>query len=399
MRWQDLARYAFGSVRAHRQRSLLTALGIAVGIAAVLLLTSIGSGVQRFVLAEFTQFGTNLIAIAPGKTTTAGISGALVSNVRPLSLDDAAALAQLPDVLASVALVQGNAAVEFGRYSRRVMVIGAGHQAPDLWQMYPALGRFLPDDDPLGARAFAVLGAKLRKELFAAASPLGKRVRIGGERYRVIGVMEPKGQLLGFDLDDTVYIPSARAMAMFNLTSLHEIDLLFRAGSDGNAVAESARQLLIQRHGTDDVTITTQEQMMDVLGDILAVLTAAVGALGGISLVVGAIGILTIMTIAVRERRGEIGLLRALGARRGQVLGLFVAEAVLLASLGGLAGLLIGAGGAQLIGLVAPDLPVHTPWQYVLGAEAGAALIGLLAGGYPAWRAARLDPLEALRAE
>jgi len=399
MRWQDLARYAFGSVRAHRQRSLLTALGIAVGIAAVVLLTSIGSGVQRFVLAEFTQFGTNLIGIAPGKTTTAGISGALVSNVRPLSMDDAAALAHLPNVLASVALVQGNAAVEFGRRSRRVMVIGAGHDGPDLWQMYPALGRFLPDDNPLNARAFAVLGAKLRKELFGAASPLGERVRIGGERYRVIGVMEPKGQLLGFDLDDTIYIPTARAMAMFNLASLHEIDLLFRAGSDGNTVAESARQMLIQRHGRDDVTITTQEQMMDVLGDILAVLTAAVGALGGISLVVGAIGILTIMTIAVRERRGEIGLLRALGARRGQVLGLFVVEAVLLASLGGLAGLLVGAGGAQLIGLAAPDLPVHTPWQYVLGAELGAALIGLLAGGYPAWRAARLDPVEALRAE
>jgi putative ABC transport system permease protein len=188
-------------------------------------------------------------------------------------------------------------------------------------------------------------------------------------------------------------------MAMFNLASLHEIDLLFRAGSDGDAVAEAARKLLIERHGTEDVTITTQQQMMDVLGDILAVLTAAVGALGGISLIVGAIGILTIMTIAVRERRGEIGLLRALGARRRQVLGLFVAEAVVLASLGGLAGLLIGAGGAQLIGLAAPDLPVHTPWQYVLAAEFGAAVIGLLAGGYPAWRAARLDPVEALRAE
>jgi putative ABC transport system permease protein len=224
-------------------------------------------------------------------------------------------------------------------------------------------------------------------------------VRIGGEPYRVIGVMEPKGQVLGFDLDDSVFIPVSRALAMFNRESLMEIDLLYRPEADGARVAEQARALLERRHGSEDFTITTQDQMMEVLGSVLDVLTLSVAALGGISLAVGGIGILTIMTIAVRERRREIGLLRALGAAQRQVLILFLAEAVVLASLGGLMGFVIGAGGAWLIGEAVPALPTHTAWDFVLLAELTAAGIGLAAGVLPALNAARLDPVTALRDE
>jgi putative ABC transport system permease protein len=299
-------------------------------------------------------------------------------------------------------MVQGNAAVETAAAgssrSRRCMVLGVGSQVPQVWQMRPAIGRFLPDEEA-GARAFAVLGAKLRHELFGPPSPLGARVRIGGEPYRVIGVMEPKGQMLGFDLDDTVFIPVERALAMFDRDSLMEIDLLYSAGEDGADIAARAKTLLERRHGAEDFTITTQDQMLDVLGSVLDVLTAAVGALGGISLVVGGIGILTVMTIAVRERRREIGLLRALGAARGQILVLFLGEAVLLASLGGLAGLVAGTAGAWLIGAAVPALPTRTAWDFVLLAEVTAALVGLGAGVLPALAAARLDPVEALRDE
>ena len=408
---RDFVGFTLGALRARRGRSLLTLLGIAIGVAAVVLLTAIGEGVHRFVLAEFTQFGSNLIGIAPGKTSTLGMSGAVVSNVRPLALADAQALAKLPGVTAVVPMVQGNVAVEAnpvgdgaregagegGSRTRRSMVLGVGSQVPLVWQMRPAIGRFLPTEE--GARAFAVLGATLRRELFGAASPLGARIRIGGEPYRVIGVMEPKGQMLGFDLDDTVFIPVERALAMFDRTSLMEIDLVYEADQNGDAVAERAKALLKLRHGAEDFTITTQDQMLDVLGSVLDVLTAAVGALGGISLAVGGIGILTIMTIAVRERRREIGLLRALGAAQGQILLLFLGEAVLLASLGGLAGLLVGAGGAWLIGAAVPALPTHIAWGFVLLAEVTAALIGLGAGVLPALAAARLDPVEALRDE
>jgi putative ABC transport system permease protein len=398
MRSRDVTAYTLASVRAERGRTLLTATGIAIGVAAVVLLTAIGEGVHRLVLAEFSQFGTNLIAVSPGKTSTMGLSGAIISNVRPLSIDDARALQRVPDVEATVAVVQGNAAVEAGGQSRRTMVFGTGPRMPDIWGMRPAIGRFLPDDAG-GARAFAVLGAKLKDELFGARSSLGARVRIGGEPYRVIGVMERKGQMLGFDLDDTVYIPVERAMAMFNRSSLMEIDLLYDRDADSDAVAERVRALLERRHGSEDFTITTQDEMLDVLGSVLGVLTAVVGALGGISLAVGGIGILTIMTIAVRERRGEIGLLRALGAGRGQVLVLFLLEAALLAAIGGLAGLAIGAGGAWLIGAVVPALPTEMAWGFVLVAEAAAVLIGLGAGVLPALQAAALDPVAALRDE
>lgn len=382
-----------------RMRSFLTALGIAVGIAAVVLLTSLGEGIHRFVLAEFTQFGTNLIGIMPGKTSTTGFSGAVISNVRPLSLNDALALERLPRVVGMVPVVQGNAAVEYGQRSRRTYVFGVGAAAPKVWQLGVAQGRFLPDDDPRAARAFAVLGSKVKTELFGSKNPLGRRIRIGSERYRVMGVMASKGQMLGFDLDDAVYIPAARALALFNRESLMEIDLLYAEGSSSEDVARRAKRLLIARHGSEDFTVVTQDQMLEVLGSVLNILTIAVGALGGISLFVGGVGILTIMTIAVRERTAEIGLLRALGAGRRQILGLFMGEATVLAGLGGLAGLGLGAGGAWILGMAVPALPTHTSWAYVIFSELLAIVIGLLAGVLPARHAAQLDPIEALRAE
>ena len=399
MGFNDFIRLSLGAVFSHRLRSFLTALGIAVGVAAVVLLTSLGEGVHRFVLSEFTQFGTNLIGINPGKTTTVGVSGAIISNVRPMTLDDAQAMKRIPEVTAVVPVVQGNAPVEFEKRSRRTYIFGVGPEAPAVWRFNVAKGQFLPPDDPRTPRALVVLGSKVQDELFGTRNPLGQRVRIGGERYRVVGVMESKGQMLGFDLDDAVYIPAARALSLFNRESLMEIDLLYAVGAGAGQVAERARRLLIARHGSEDFTITTQEQMLDVLGSILNILTLAVGAVGGISLLVGGVGILTIMIIAVNERTAEIGLLRALGAGRRQILALFIGEAVVLASIGGLAGLVIGTGGAWLLGIVVPALPTHTPWTYVVLAELLAAVIGLAAGVLPAVRAANLDPIEALRAE
>ncbi len=396
---RDLVHLSFSSIIAHRLRSLLTVLGISVGIGAVVLLTSIGEGIHKFVLSEFTQFGTTLIGINPGKATTFGTSLGIMGTVRPLSIGDAEALRRIPHTRAVVAATRGNAEVKAGAKTRRTTVYGMGADMPEAFSMQVQLGQFLPHDDPHSPRAFAVLGSKLKTELFGTKNPLGKKIRIGGDRYRVIGVMESKGQVLGMDLDDTVYIPAARALDMFNRTSLMEVDLLYEEGADMDEVVASIKRILINRHGREDFTITTQQQMMDVLGKVLNVLTFAVGALGSISLLVGGIGILTIMTIAVKERTSEIGLLRALGAERGQILLLFLGEAAVLAAIGGVAGLILGVGGAQLLTLALPALPVHTPWSYVLTAEMVAILIGFAAGVLPAQRAAAMDPVEALRTE
>ena len=399
MRFHDLVRLSSSSLLDQRMRSFLTILGIAVGIASVVLLTSIGEGVHRYTLSEFTQFGTNLVAVNPGKATTAGLPGALINNVRPLSLADGKALPKIPGVLQAVSVVQGNASIEYSGRQRRSYVFGVQSSALAVWQMKIAKGQFLPDDDIQAARSFAVLGSRVEQELFKNHGALGSLIRIGSDRFRVVGVMESKGQMLGFDLDDAVYIPTSSAMSLFNQSSLMEIDVLYQPGLQAATVADKVRKLLKARHGSEDFTITTQDEMLKVLGSVLDILTLGVGALGAISLFVGAVGIVTIMTIAVNERTPEIGLLRALGADSRQILLLFIGEAVVLAALGGCAGLIAGAGIAWLLGHLLPSLPTHTPWQYALYAESLALVIGLLAGVLPARHAAALDPVEALRAE
>jgi len=395
----DFVRFTLESLAAHRLRTVLTALGIAVGIAAVILLTSIGEGLHRFIIAEFTQFGTNLIAITPGRIQTHGASLGAVNTIRPLSIEDAAALRRGPYVLVTNPLVQGNADVNHAGKSRRVTLYGVSPDFVRVFSMHVAQGEFLPQDDPRAARAFAVLGSKAATELFGSGNPLGARARIGGERYRVIGVMESKGQVLGFDLDDTVFIPVARALDMFNRESLMEIELTYDPGAPLAEVEQGIKRILVARHGAEDFTVTPQQKMLEVFGTILEAITFAVAAIGAISLVVGGVGILTILTIGVAERTSEIGLLRAVGATRQHILLLFLGEAAVLAAIGGAAGLALGWSIALLLKIVLPALPVHTPWFYAVLAEIVAVCVGLAAGVMPARRAARLDPLEALRGE
>jgi putative ABC transport system permease protein len=396
---KDFIQLTGTSLWAHKLRSFLTMLGISVGIAAVVLLTSIGEGVHKYVVTEFTQFGTTLVAINPGKTSTMGMSMGVFGTVRPLSIEDAEALKHLPFAKSVVGFVQGNAEVEGNNRTRRTTIYGSGHDFPVAFSMPVRSGQFLPDDDPTSPRAFAVLGSKVKEELFGNLNPLGQRIRIGGDRYRVIGVMESKGQILGFDMDDSVYIPMARGLELFNREGLVEIDLMYHEGTNVDTVVKGIKRILIARHGREDFTITTQQQMLDVLGSILDVLTFAVGAIGGISLLVGGIGIITIMTISVNERTSEIGLIRALGARHSQILSLFLGEAVVLSAIGGVAGLILGVGISLLLTTAIPALPVHTPWTFVVLAESIAIFIGLAAGVIPARNAAKLDPVEALRTE
>ena len=396
---RDLIRFTAVSALSHRLRSILTALGIAIGVAAVVLLTSIGEGLRIYMLAEFTQFGTNIVAINPGVNTTFGAPTGVINTQRPLTLDDAEALKRIPYVVDTMAAVQGNASVEGNGRERRVTISGMGPEMPRVFSFNVALGEFLPTDDPRAPRAFAVLGSKLREELYGSASPLGEIIRIGGDRYRVIGAMESKGTVFGFDLDDAVYIPAARGLELFNRESLMEIDVLYEESAPVDEVVKGIRRLLIARHGGVDFTITTQQQMLDVLGSVLDVVTFAVGALGSISLLVGGVGIFTIMTIAVRERTFEIGLLRAVGAQRTQVRNVFIGESILLAGIGGLAGLLLGATVVELTVLFFPKLPLSYSIPYAMAAEGLSLVIGLVAGVLPAQKAARLDPVEALRAE
>jgi len=396
----DSTRFALQAITSHRMRSFLTLLGIAVGITAVILLTSIGEGVHQFVLSEFTQFGTNVIGISPGKVKTGGQPpSGIPTTARLLTMEDAKSLKQLPHVTGASPTVWGNSEVESNGRLRRSMIYGVDADFKEVFSSTVQIGSFLPREGAGSSRAFVVLGSKLRKELFGVANPLGARVRIGGLHFRVIGVLAPKGQFLGVDLDDTAFIPAARALELYNREGLMEIHVSYAEGASSATVAAAVKNRLKLRHGHEDFTVTTQEDMLKTLSNILNILTMAVGALGGISLLVGAVGIVTIMTISVTERTNEIGLLVALGARRSTILSLFLSESVMLAALGGALGLLLGIGLAQLLRLLLPTLPVHTPWSFAMGALAMSAIIGLLAGVLPARSASRLDPIEALRAE
>jgi len=396
----DLMRLSGGAILAHRLRSALTMLGILIGIASVILLTSIGEGVRAYVLKQFTQFGTTVLAINPGRTQTSGSPGALGGTVKKLTIEDAEAIERLPGVESVVPLSFGVARVELAERGRSVFIYGVTSAVPEVWKFAVRQGRFLPEGDPRRAAPLVVLGPTLKRALFEEDNALGHHVRIGGQRFLVIGVMEPKGQMLGIDIDDSAYIPVANALQIFNKDGLIEVDVLFSSLAAESEIVARIRRLMIERHdGEEDFSITTQTAMIEVMGNVLNIVSIAVAAIAGISLFVGAIGILTMMWISVNERVNEIGLAKALGATGGQVLILFLAEALLLSLAGGLLGVGTGLGAAWLIKAFVPALPVVVPVRFVVAAVVIGLLVGILSGALPAKRAAALDPVEALRAE
>ena len=398
MNFLDYLRWIFRALWMQRLRSVLTIVGFAIGIAAMVLLSSLGEGLRQFVIQEFPQFGSHIVAITPGKTETFGMGG-ILNTTRPLSLEDSEALKRIPGVEQVVPVVFGTAQIKAVGRSRYTDVAGVGALADKAWKLEVSQGSFLPQEDIQRARAFAVLGSKLKRELFGGDNPLGEFVHIGGNRFRVIGVMAPKGQFLGTDLDDMIYIPANKGLQIFNRESLMEVDVFYSPAVPTERLTENIRRLLIERHGFEDFTIVTQDQMMATMDNILRILKYAGGGLGAISLLVGAVGITTILMITVTERTSEVGLLRALGSTRSQVRNLFLGEAVMLGLVGGLAGVLVIALLVVGVRLFVPGLPVALKGEIVLVALLVSMLIGLMAGVRPALNATRLSPIDALRAE
>jgi putative ABC transport system permease protein len=392
----DALRFSLRALLSHRLRSGLSLLGMAIGVAAVVILTALGEGARRYVVGEFANIGTNLIVVLPGRTETTGALPGMGGTPNDLTLDDAAAVAKLRGVLRVAPVVIGTETVANGERRRQVAVMGATAEMGPIRRLEVARGRFLPPGEARRGAPVVVLGEATARELFRGEDPLGKPVRVGGARMKVIGVLEHRGVQLGVDMDEMALVPVATAMRLFDRRSLFRIFVEVPGRRDLAAVEPRVLALLTRRHGEEDVTLVTQQAVLASFDRILRALTLAMGTIAAISLGVAGILIMNVMLVSVSERTSEVGLLKALGAGGAQVQLVFLLEAALLSALGAVAGLALGWLGVQVLARVFPALPSTTPPWAQLASLLTAIGAGLLFGVLPARRASRLEPVLAL---
>jgi len=393
----DLLGFALAALAGHRLRALLSLLGVAIGVTAVVLLTALGQGARVYVVNQFATLGTHLLIVIPGKVETSGGAPGWGGTPHELTLDDAAALARtLPEVARMAPLAMGTETVAAGERQRQVAVLGTTAAFLAVRDLAVAAGSFLPDLPPTRGAPVVVLGQRVARELYPGSDPVGQVVRVGGWRMRVVGLLAPRGVHLGMDMDDVVIVPVATGMRMFNRASLFRILLKAHPTADLDRLKGRVVALLAERHGEEDITCITQDAVLATFATLLDALTLALVGIAAISLVVAGVGIMNVMLVSVAARTAEVGLLRALGAQPRQVLACFLTEAALLSTAGGLAGLGAGWAGSAVVAHLYPDFPVAPP-AWAPPAALGVALaVGTLFGYLPARRATRLDPVAAL---
>jgi putative ABC transport system permease protein len=398
MRAGDCLRFALYALTSARLRSALMLLAMSIGVASVVLLTSLGEGARRYVVNEFSELGSHLLIMLPGRfETTGGAPPMLGQTPRDLTLMDAGGLLRSHHIERIAPITVGNAPVSHDGLEREVTILGSTADLFVIRHLNLGSGRALPEMDLERSAQVVVLGAKLRDELFRGGKALGAWVRISDRRFRVIGVLADEGESLGQDLGDMAIIPVASAQSLFDTQSLFRVLIQARSLAAIPKAEKAALEIIRQRHdGEDDVTIIAQDALLKTFDGILRALTYTVGGIAAISLGVAGILIMNVMLVAVTQRTAEIGLLKALGAAARQVQILFLVESVLLALTGAITGLLLSAVGIATLARLFPSFPVAPPPWAPLAAVAVAVLTGLVFGVVPARRAARLDPVRAL---
>jgi putative ABC transport system permease protein len=395
---RDLLLFCGRALRGHGLRSGLSLLGVAIGVASVLLLTSLGEGARLYVTREFAALGSNLLIVVQGKTETTGMAGLVPGAPHDLTLDDAEALLRRVRAVRRVAPFSfGSASAQAGDRRREVDVVGVTADFLHVRRLEVRRGRYLPPGEAGRAARVCVLGSNVARELFGGQSPLGRFLRVGEERFRVLGVLAPRGASLGVDLDDTVHVPVQEALRMFNQTTLFRILAEVRSHEEIPGARDAVARVLVERHDNqEDFTILTQDSVLSTFQSILSLLTAALSGIAAISLTVAGIGIMNVMLVSVSERTREIGLLKAVGVSPGQIVAVFLVEAAILAGLGGAVGLAGAWAVARAASAFLPSFPIAPPLWAALAAIAVSVSVGLFFGAVPARRAARLDPVAAL---
>ncbi len=389
------------SILSNRLRSGLNMLGVIIGVTSVLWLVALGDGARAFIQQKFANLGTNLIIISPGKRETSG--GPPMSALTPekLTFEDARALEQRSNAVTyTTPILFSSTDIEVGSRSRTTNIVGAAEHYPIIREFHPDQGRFFSKEDVDGGRNYVVLGKDLAKELFGSRQSIGQFVKIGETKFRVIGVMEPKGMSLGFNMDELALIPVTAAMVVFKTDTLTQIFAKAASREMLPRAIEDIRSILTDRHrDKEDFTVTTQDAIMSSMDRIMKSLTYLLAGIASISLLVGGIGIMNIMLVSVTERTREIGIRKAVGASRRDIMLQFVIEAATISGVGGLIGVIVGGLGILALAFAAPSFPAELSAWNVAIALGFSVLVGLISGVYPAREAAALDPIEALRYE
>jgi len=396
----DTARLSIQAIRRYPLRTSMLLLAIAIGVAAVVLLTSVGEGARRYVTGEFAALGTHLLVVLPGKAETAGAgaTGMIVGETtRDLTLEDSMALRRSARIAQVTPVVVGSGTASWRQRQREITVLGTTTEMLSIQRWNMQLGQFLPRTDMDVSAPVCVLGSIVRTEFFGNADPLGEWLRIGDTRCRVIGVLAQAGMSGPFQTDELVIMPVASAQQLFNAPGVFRI----LAEAVNRESVQQARRDIIEiikaRHqGEEDITVVSRDAILTTFDSIFNMITFGLAGIAAISLVVAGVLIMNVMLVAVSQRTSEIGLLKALGAKQRDIILLFLAEAACLSVLGALLGLAVGNVGAAVLGMAFPVLDFVAP-TWAMAAAVGIAVIsGLLFSILPARRAARLDPVLAL---
>jgi putative ABC transport system permease protein len=405
MRPGTLVAIALDSIRKNTMRTLLTILGIVIGVGAVIVMIAVGQGARSRIAEQVQGLGTNLIIITPGASNQAGVSqGAGTFN--RLSIEDAERLAREGPLFAGVSPViftRVQAIGGAGNWRTEVNGVAAEYQTIRNWAV--ATGTFFTDDDVRASRKVAVLGSMVAERLFPGIDPVGQRIQLRNVPFTIVGVLSPKGQTAtGTDQDDVIVLPYTTVRnRLAGFSFIGQILLSAHQPGDVAAAQEEARAIMRESHrlgegGADDFVIRTQDDLAETAQASTEVMSWLLAAIASISLLVGGIGIMNIMLVSVTERTREIGIRLAIGARKRDVLSQFIVESVVLSILGGLLGLLVGLGGAALLGALT-GWSTATPPEALLIAVGFSAAVGVFFGYYPARKAAGLNPIEALRSD
>lgn len=386
----------------NKLRSALTMLGMIIGVMAVILLVSVGTGAKRYITSEFESLGTNIILVQPGKTDKKTSMGPPVSSSKgKLTTGDVEALQKNAQSLAAVSGIMFGAGVVKNEFStNNINIFGANNEFNRIFNMVIIEGSFFSKEDEDSGRRVVVLGHAIKQNLFGSGNALGQLVKVNDSEHRVIGIIKPTGDKLGFNVDDIVFIPTKSALRLFNTTNLFGIRASAKSRSSLDDAVKDLTEILKERHnGEEDFTIITQVTMMESMNTILNMLTYALAAIAFISMLVGGIGIMNIMLVSVTERTREIGIRRAVGARRSDILKQFMIEAVVISVSGGLLGIFFSLIITNALYLFLPGFDMRPPFWIIPPSFFLSFFTGVIFGVWPARKAAHIQTIDALRYE